>query len=113
MSTIDTSYATQLDEVGDLSDPLYEGKVANIYRGYYAAKVAAAEVDTVGDVVVNPQFIHNGIRTLAKVGSWLGKFYLRHKALIDPVLDAALISAFTVIGNRADEIKNLNNRGPT
>jgi len=113
MSAIDTSYATQLDSLGDIDDPLYLGTVTNIYKGYYQAKLTADEVGDGVDVVINPQFVHNGVRTLARLGSWLGKFYLRHKALIDPFLDAALTAAFTTIGNRADEIKNLNNRGPT
>lgn len=113
MSAIDVSYQTQLDALGDMNDVLYDVTVQNIYRGYYAAKLAAEEIVAGPDIIINPQFIHNGVRTLAKVGSWLGKFYLRHKALIDPFLDAALTAAFTTIGNRADEIKNLNNRGPT
>jgi hypothetical protein len=65
------------------------------------------------DVLINPHFVHDGVRVLAKVGAWLGLFYGRHKASIDPFLDAALVTAFTTLLNKAAELRSLNNRGPT
>lgn len=113
MSAIDTTYQTGLAAL-DVGDPLYPIQAHDLYVTWYNAKIAAAEIDPHDpDAIINPHFIHDGVRMLAKVGSWLGLFYARHKSSIDPFLDAAFIVTFNALAARAGELKALNNRGPT
>lgn len=98
----------------DIEDPRYQEYVFDAmlqYRSDAEAEGTLPPVDP--EVLINPHFVHDGVRMLAKVGSWLGLFYGRHKSTIDPYLDAALVTAFTTLLNRALDIRNLNNRGPT
>lgn len=81
------------------------------YYADYADETGGLPEDP--DAIINPHFIHDGVRMLAKVGSWLGLFYLRHKATIDPFLDAALITMFNQLAASVGTLKALNNNGPT
>jgi hypothetical protein len=113
MTALDTGYAAAMGAV-DLGADDYEARIATMFRTYYENKVAAEEAPAVDpEAVVVPHFVRDGVRTLARLGAWLERFYMVHKSTIDPILDAALIQAFTVLGTRAAEIANLNNRGPT
>jgi len=98
----------------DTEDPFWEDQVTALWRTYKAD--LEEELDgfpDAPDAIINPHFVHDGVRMLAKVGAWLGQFYVRHKATIDPFLDAALITMFNQLAASVGTLKALNNRGPT
>lgn len=108
-----TDYADTMDLI-HYDDANAQSKIEEAWRIYAAAKaLETGGSDPPPDASINPHFIHDGVRMLAKVGAWLGEFYIRHKRTIDPFLDAALIAAFETIGSNASVLRALNNRGPT